>query len=326
MKLHRRKFLCMVAGAVALPVFSRVAGAQAYPSRPVRWIVGAPAGGTGDLLARTVGRWLSERLHQQFLIENRTGANGNIATETVVRAPADGYALLLVVPSHATNPSLYDKLSFDFIRDIVPVAGLMQVPNVVVVHPSVPAKTVPELIAYAKANPGKLNIASGGNGTLGGHIAGELFKMMAGVDMVHVPYRGNAPALTDLLSGHVQVMFVATTSASEYIGAGKLRALAVTSSTRLNELPDVPTMSEFLPGYETSSWYGVGAPENTPAEIVELLNKNINAALDDPVLKVRIADAGGTTLPGSPSDFRKLVVAETEKWGKVIRAANIKAE
>ena len=326
MKLPRRKFLRLAAGAAVLPAVLCLARAQAYPTHPIRWIVPSPAGGTGDLLARLVGQRLSERFGQPAVIENRPGAAGNIATEAVVRAAADGYTLLLVVPSNATNATLYDKLNFDFIRDIAPVAGLMQVPNVVVVHPSVPAKSVPELIAYAKANPGKLNMASGGNGTLGGHIAGELFKMMAGVELVHVPYRGNAPALTDLLSGQVQVMFVATTSALEYVRAGKLRALAVTSTMRLNELPDVPTMGEFVSGYETSSWYGVGAPRNTSPEVVNVLNRSINAALGDPKMKAQFADLGGTLLSGSPADFGKLIADETEKWAKVIRAANIKPE
>jgi tripartite-type tricarboxylate transporter receptor subunit TctC len=327
MKLpHRRQILHLAAGAAALSAVSRMAWAQPYPSLPVRLIVPAPAGGTGDLLARIAGQWLSEHLGQQFIVDNRPGASGNVATEAVVRASADGYTLLLVFPSNATNATLYDKLSFNFIRDVTPVAGLMQVPNMVVVHPSLPVKTVPELIAYAKANPGKLNMASGGVGTLGGHIAGELFKMMAGIEMVHVPYRGNVPALTDLLSGQVQVMVVATSSALEYVRAGKLRPLAVTSMMRLNELPDVPTMSEFLPGYQTSSWYGVGAPRNTPTEIVNVLNRNINVALADPNLKARLGDLGGTTLPGSPADFGKLIADETDKWAKVIRAANIKPE
>ena len=327
MKLpHRRQFLHLAASAAALPAVTRIASAQSYPSRPVRLIVPASAGGTGDVLARIAGQWLSERLSQQFIIDNRPGASGNVGTEAVVRASPDGYTLLLVFPSNATNATLYDKLNFNFIRDIAPVAGLMQVPNVVVVHPAVPVKMVPELIAYAKANPGKLNMASGGVGTLGGHIAGELFKMMAGIEMVHVPYRGNVPALTDLLSGQVQVMVVATSSALEYVRAGKLRPLAVTSTMRLNELPDVPTMNEFLPGYQTSSWYGVGAPRNTPAEIVTVLNRNINVALADPNVKMRLGELGGTILPGSPDDFGRLIAEETEKWSKVIRAANIKAE
>ena len=277
MKLPRRQFLHLAAGAAALPAVSRIAWAQAYPTRPVRIIVGFAAGGAADIIARLIGQWLSERLGQPFVIENRPGAGSNIATEAVVRAPPDGYTLLLVGTANAINATLYDKLNFNFIRDIAPVAGIIRVPNVMVVNPSVPAKTVPEFIAYAKANPGKINMASGGIGTAA-HVSGELFKMMAGVDMVHVPYRGAAPALTDLLGGQVQVMFASMPSSIEHIRAGKLRALAVTTATRSEALPDIPTVGEFVPGYEASAWYGVGAPKDTPAEIVDKLNKEINAA------------------------------------------------
>jgi tripartite-type tricarboxylate transporter receptor subunit TctC len=324
MKLPRRNFLHLAAGAAALPAVSHVARAQAYPSRPVRIVVGFPAGGGADIVARLIGQWLSERLGQQFIIENRPGAGSNIATEAVVRAAADGYTLLLVHSSNAMNATLYDKLNFNFIRDIAPVAGIIVVPNFMVVNPSVPAKTVPELIAYAKANPGKINIASGPIGAPA-HVAAELFKMMTGADMLLVSYRGVAPALTDLLGRQVQVMFVTTVSSIEYIKTGRLRALAVTTATRSETLPDIPTMGEFLPGYEATTWYGVGVPRNTPAEIVQQLNNEVNAALADPKMKVRLADLG-EALPGSPADFGKLIADETEKWGEVIRAANIKAE
>jgi tripartite-type tricarboxylate transporter receptor subunit TctC len=325
MKLPRRRFLHLAAGAVALPVLSRIASAQAYPSQPVRWIVPYPPGGPTDIQARLLGQWLSERLGQPFIIENRPGAGGNIGTEAVVRAPADGYALLLIGPPHAINATLYDKLNFNFIRDIAPVAGIMSVPNVMVVNPSVPAKTVPEFIAYAKANPGKINMASSGIGT-SPHVAGELFKMMTGVDMVHVPYRGAAPALTDLIAGQVQVYFATAPTLIEYISAGKLRPLAVTTATRSDALPDIPTVGDFVPGYESSAWYGVGVPKRTPVKIIDRLNTEINAALADPKIKARLADLGGTPLVGSPADFAKLIADETEKWGKVIRAANIRAE
>jgi tripartite-type tricarboxylate transporter receptor subunit TctC len=326
MKLpHRRYFLHLAAGAAALPAVSRIAMAQAYPARPVRVIVGFPAGGGVDIIARLIGQWLSERLGQPFVIENRPGANSNIGTEAVVRAAADGYTLLLVHASNAINTTLYDKLNFNFIRDIAPIAGIMVVPNVMVVNPSVPAKTVPEFIAYAKANPGKINLASGG---IGGpsHVAGELFKIMTGTDMLLVSYRGMAPAVTDLLGGQVQVMFNSLPASIEYIKAGTLRALAVASATRSETLPDIPTVGEFVPGYEAPTWYGLGAPKNTPAEIVEKLNKEINAGLADPKLRARLADLGGTVIGGSPADFGKLIADETEKWGKVIRAANIKPE
>jgi tripartite-type tricarboxylate transporter receptor subunit TctC len=325
MKLPRRNFLHLAASAAALPVVSRVAWAQAYPTRPVRLIVGAPAGGGFDIVARLMGQWLSERLGRSFIIENRTGAATNIAAEAVVRAPADGYTVLFVTTTNAINATLYEKLSFNLGRDIAPVAGITRVPNVTVVNPSVPSKTIPELIAYAKANPGKLNMASGGNGTTG-HLSGELFKVMTGVNMVHVPYRGTAPALTDLLGGQVQVMFASMSSSIEYIRAGKLRPLAVTTTTRSNELPEVPTVNDFVPGYEASTWYGVGMPTGTPAEIIGTLNKEINTALADPTFKARLADVGGSALSGSPADFGRLIADETEKWAKVIRAANIKAE
>jgi tripartite-type tricarboxylate transporter receptor subunit TctC len=325
MKLPRRQFLHLAAGAAALPAIPRIARAQAYPSRPVRLIVGLAAGGGADSLARVMGQWLSERLGQQFVIENRPGAGTNIATETVVRAPADGYTLLMVLPPNAVNATLYEKLNFNFIRDIAPVAGLIRTPLVMEVNPSLPAKTVPEFLAYAKANPGKISMASAGNGT-SGHVAGELFKMMAHVDMVHVPYRGGAPAITDLLGGQVQVLFDPVNSSTEYIRAGKLRALAVTTAARSEAFPDVPTVADFVPGYEASAFFGVGAPKNTPANIIEKLNKEINAALADPTLKTRLADLGGAVLAGSPADFGKLVAEETEKWGKVIKFAGIKPE
>ena len=325
MKLRRRNFLHLAAGAAVLPAASRIAWAQAYPTRSVRVIVTAPAGGGYDIVARLMSQFLSERLGQQFIVENRPGAGGNIGTETVVRADADGYTLLLVASANAINTTLYDKLNFNFIRDIAAVAGIISLPEVMVVNPSLPAKTVPEFTAYAKANPGKLSMASGGNGTPG-HVAGELFKMMTGVKMVHVPYRGLAPALTDLLGGQVQVAFGSVPSSIEHIRTGKLRSLAVTTAMRTEALPDIPTVGEFVPGYEASFWYGVGAPKATPAEIVEKLNKEINAALSDHKVTARLADLGGTPMPMTPADFGGLIANETEKWGKVIRAANIKAE
>ena len=325
MKLPRRNFLHLAAGAAALPGLPRIARAQSYPSRPVRVIVPFAAGGGVDIVARLIGQWLSEQLRQPFVIENRPGGGGNIGTEAVVRAPADGYTLLLVTAANAINTTLYEKLSFNLSRDIAPVAGIIVVPNVMVVHPSVPAKTIPEFIAYAKANPGKVNMASG---PIGGssHVSGELFKMLTGTDMLLVSYRGTAPAVTDLLAGQVQVLFNSPPASIEYIKAGRLRALAVTTTTRSEVLPDVPTVSEFVPGYEASQWYGVGAPKNTPAQIVEELNKEINAGLAAPKLKARLADLGGTPIAGSPADFGKFIAEETEKWGKVIRAANIKPE
>ena len=325
MKPPRRQFLHLAAGAAALPAASRFAWAQTYPTRPVRLIVGVPAGGPPDILARIMGQWLSERLGQPFVIENRPGAGTNIAAEAVVRAPADGYTLLQVTSSNAQNTSLYDKLNFNFIHDIAPVASIYRSTGVMEVNPTFPAKTVPEFIAYAKANPGKINMASSGTGTWT-HVSGELFKMMAGVDMIHVPYRGTPSALTALFAGQVQVMFDILATSIEHIRVGKLRALAVTTATRSEFLPDIPTVAEFVSGYEASGWQGIGAPRNTPAEIVEKLNKEINAALADPKMKGRLADLGGTALPGSPADFGQLIAEETEKWGKVIRAANIKPE
>ena len=325
MKLPRRNFLHLAAGAAALPALSRIAGAQTYPSRPVRVIVPAPAGGGYDIVARLISQWLSERLGQQFVIDNRPGGGSNIGTEAVVRAPADGYTLLMVAPANAINTSLYEKLSFTFIRDIAPVAGIIVVPNVMLVHPSVPAKSVPEFIAYAKANPGKINLASGVIGSPS-HVSGELFKIMTGTDMLLVSYRGGGPALVDLLGGQVQVMFNSLPASIEYIKAGTLRALAVTTATRSEMLPGIPIMGEFVPGYEAPTWYGVGVPKNTPAEIIGKLNQEVNAALADPKVKARLADLGGTPLPGSPAEFGKLIAEETEKWAKVIRAANIKAQ
>jgi tripartite-type tricarboxylate transporter receptor subunit TctC len=325
MKLPRRQFLHLAAGAAALPAVSRLAWAQAYPTRPVRIIVGFAPGGGIDIMARLMGQWLTERLGQQFLIENRPGAGSNVATEAVVRAAPDGYTLLLVNSANAINATLYDKLNFDFIRDIAPVAGVIRVPNVMLVNPSVPAKTIPEFLAYAKANPGKISMASGGIGTPG-HVAGELFKMIAGVDMVLVPYRSGGPALTDLLGGQVQVMFPNTGASLEYIKAGKLRALAVTTATRSEALPDIPAVGEFLPGYEASTWTGLGAPKSTPTEIVDKLNKEINAGLADPKMKARLADLGGTPLLGSPADFRKLIAEETDKWAKVVKFSGAKAD
>ena len=325
MKLPRRKFLQLAAGTAALPAVSRFARAQGYPSRPVRIVVGFPAGGGSDITARLIGQWLSERLGQPFVVENRPGAATNIATEAVVRAPADGYTLLLFGSSSAINATFYDKLPFNLIRDISPVAGINRVPYVIVVNPSVPAKSVPEFITYAKANPGKINMASSGNGSVQ-HVSGELFKIMTGISMVHVPYRGAAPALTDLISGQVQVMFDAVSSSIEYIRAGKLRALAMTTATRSDALPDLPTISDFVPGYETSSWSGIGAPKNTPVEIVGKLNRETNAALADPKIKARLADLGSVPMPMSSADFGNLISESVEKWAKVIRAANIKAE
>jgi tripartite-type tricarboxylate transporter receptor subunit TctC len=326
MKLpHRRQFLHLAAGAAALPVVSRIAFAQAYPSRPVRIVVGfAPAGGN-DIVARLLGQWLSERLGQPFVIENRPGAATNIATEAVVRAPADGYTLLFVSTTNAINATLYERLNYNFIRDIAPVASITRQPNVMVVNPSVPAKTLPEFTGYAKANPGKINMASPGNGSTS-HISGELFKMMTALNIVHVPYRGNGPALTDLLGGQVQVMFPSVTSSIEYIRSGKVRALGVTTAIRSEALQDIPALGEFVPGYEATIWYGICAPRNTPADIVEKLNKETNAALADPKMKARLLDLGGTPMPMTPADFGKFIAEETEKWDKVIRAANIKAE
>ena len=325
MKLPRRRFLHLAAGAAALPISSRSARAQAYPTRPVRIVVSLAAGGTSDVAARLLGQWLSERLGQPFIIENRPGAGGNIGTEAVVRAPPDGYTLLFVITANAVNVTLYDKLNFNFIRDIAPVAGLTRGHIVLVVNPSFPAKTVPEFIAYAKANPGKVSMASGGTGNAS-HVSGELFKMMAGVNLVHVPYRGGAPALNDLLSGQVQVYFGTMGGLIEHIRAGKLRPLAVAAATRSEALPDIPTVGDFVPGYEASAWDGIGAPRNTPAEIIDKLNKEINAALADPKIKARFADLGGTPMPGSPADFGKLIAEDTEKWAKVVKFAGIKPD
>jgi tripartite-type tricarboxylate transporter receptor subunit TctC len=325
MRLPRRQFLHLAAGAAASPTLSRIARAQTYPSRPVRIMVGAAPGGAFDILARLIGQSLSERLAQPFVIENRPGAGSNIAAEAVVKAPADGYTLLLVSSVNAINATLYDKLNFNFIRDIAPVASLLRQPQIMLVNPSFPAKTVPEFIAYAKANPGKISMASAGNGT-GPHLGGELFKMMAGIDMVHVPYRGGAPALTDLIGGQVQVMFIGPIEVVEHIRAGRLRGLAVTAARRLDALPDLPMVGDFVPGYETSNWFGIGAPRNTPAEIVERLNKEINAGLADNKLRARLVELGGTVLPGSPAEFGKLIADDTDKWAKVIKTAGIRAE
>jgi tripartite-type tricarboxylate transporter receptor subunit TctC len=325
MKFQRRQFLRLAAGAVALPAVSRIANAQAYPSRPVRLVIGYTPGGSADLTARLMGQWLSERLGQSFVIENRPGGGTNIATEAVVRAPADGYTLLLAAPANAINATLYDKLNFDFLRDMDAVAGLIRFPNVVVVNPSVPVKSIPELIAYAKANPGTLNMASSGNGSTI-HMSGELFKMLTGINMVHVPYRGGAPAMTDLLAGQVQVMFDNIPTCAEHVKSGKLRGLAVTSTTRSDVLPDLPVVADFLPGYEASAWYGVCAPKNTPPEIVEKLNKTINEVLADPKAKGRFTELGALLLPGSPTDFQKLLANETEKWGKVVKFAGAKVD
>jgi tripartite-type tricarboxylate transporter receptor subunit TctC len=324
MKLQRRHFLHLAAGAAALPAGSGIAWAQAYPSRPVRIIVPVAAGGGIDITARLIGQWLSERLGQQFIVEDRPGGGGSIGTDMAVRAPPDGYTLLQASLLNAVNATLYTKLNYNFVRDIAPVAGIMGVSNVVYVHRSVPAKTIPEFIAYAKANPGKINMGSVGNGS-SGHMAGELFKLMAGVDLIHVPYRGQGPAMNDLLGGQLQVIFATTPGTTEYVQIGKLRALAVTTRARAEALPEVPTVADFVPGYESSQWYGVGAPKNTPVEIVETLNKEINAALADPKMKARFADLGGTVLPGSPADFGKLIADETEKWGKVVKFAGLKA-
>jgi len=323
-KLPRRKFLHLAAGAAALPVLPHIASASDYPTRPVHLIVGFPPGGGADIVARLIGQWLSERLGQSFVIENRPGAGSNLAAEAVVRAPPDGYTLLLVTSVNAINATFSDNLNFNLVRDIAPVAGLSRDPQVMEVNPSVPVKTVPEFIAYAKANPGKLIMGSAGNGT-GPHVAGELFKIMTGVDMVHVPYRGSAPALTDLLAGRVQVMFDIMTASIQYIRADKLRALAVTTATRSEVLPDLPTVGDFLPGYEASNIRGVGAPSGTPTQIIEKLNKEINAGLADPTIKARLTDLGDTVLIRSPAQFGKLITDETEKWRKVVRSANIKA-
>src|SRR5262245_45632834 len=325
MKFLRRRFLQLLGAAFALPAASRIAAAETYPNRPVRLIIGYPPGGSADITARLVAQWLAERLGQPFVIENRPGAGTNLSTEAAVRAAPDGYTLFLVAPANAINATLYDKLNYNFIRDIAPVASLIRFPNVVVVHPSVPAKTIPEFIAYAKANPGKLNMASSGNGSTI-HMSGELFKMLTGVNLVHVPYRGGAPALTDLLGGQVQVMFDNLPTSAEYVKSGKLRGLAVTSTARSEVLPDLPTVNEFVPGYEASAWYGIGVPKETPAEIIDKLNKVINAILADPASMARFSELGASLLPGSPVDFGKFVAEETEKWAKVVKFCGAKAD
>ena len=325
MKFPRRQFLHLAGGAVAFPLLSRGARAQAYPSRPVRIVVGFAPGGGADIVARLIGQWLSERLGQAVVVENRPGAATNIAMEAVVRAPPDGYTLAMVTSTNAINATLYEKLNFNFIRDVAPVGGISRVPNVMAVNPSVPAKTVPAFIAYAKANPGKINYGSAGSGTPS-HLAGELFRMMADINIQHVPYRGAAPALTDLLGGQVQVIFSPMPALIEYIRAGKLHALAVTTAIRSEALPDLPTVADVLPGYEASTWYGIGAPRNTRAEIVGKLNREINAALADAKMKARLADLGGLVLSGSSADFGKLIADETEKWAKVVKASGAKAD
>jgi tripartite-type tricarboxylate transporter receptor subunit TctC len=325
MKLHRRKFLELAGAVAASPALLRRAAAQDYPARPVRIVAGFAAGGGVDITARLIGQWLADRLGQSFVVENRPGAGGNIGTEAVVNAAADGYTLLLATVPNAVNASLYEKLNFNFIRDIAPIAGIIRVPMVILLNPSVPATTVPEFIGYAKANPAKINMASAGNGSAP-HMAGELFKMMAGVNLVHIPYRGQGPALTDLLGGDVQVLFATAPGTTDYVKTGKLRALAVTSAARAEVLPELPTVADFVPGYEASQWYGLAAPKNTPAEIVARLNKEINACIADPGMKARLAAIGGEPLPGSSAEFGRLIAEETEKWAKVVRAAGIKPE
>jgi tripartite-type tricarboxylate transporter receptor subunit TctC len=325
MKIARRKFLDLVAGLASLPALSHFAWAQTYPAKPVRLIVGLAAGGGQDIVARLIGQWLSDRLGRQFIVENRPGASGNLALEAVANAAPDGYTLALLGVNNAINASLYNKPGFEFLRDIVPVAGIMRVPLVMVVHPSFPATTVPEFIAYAKANPGKINMGSGGNGT-SIQVSGELFKLMTTVEMLHVPYRGGALALRDLVGGQIQVMFDTMPECIELVRAGTLRPLAVTTATRSPVLPDLPTIGDFLPGYEPSAWYGIGAPHNMPAEIVDRLNQEINAGLADPKLKARLTDLGGTVIAGSPADFAKFVADDAEKWAKVVKFAGVKAE
>jgi tripartite-type tricarboxylate transporter receptor subunit TctC len=325
MKFHRRRFLQLAATGLAAPTFPRAARAEDYPARPVRIIAGFAAGGGVDITARLIGQWLNERLGQPFVVENRTGAGGNIGTEAVVGAAPDGYTLLLATVPNAVNAALYGNLKFDFIRDIAPVAGIIRVPMIILLHPSMPVKTVPELIAYAKANPGKVNMASAGNGSAP-HMAGELFKMMAGVNMVHVPYRGQGPALTDLLGGEVQVLFATAPGTTDYIASGKLRALAVTSAGRAQVAPELPPVGDFVPGYETSQWYGMCAPARTPVEIIGKLNREINAGIADPAMKARLAALGGEPLPGTPAEFGRLIAEETEKWAKVVKAAGLKPD
>jgi tripartite-type tricarboxylate transporter receptor subunit TctC len=325
MNFPRRQLLKLAVGATVLPAFTQLVKAENYPTRPIRLVIGYTPGGSADLTARLMGQWLSERLGQSFVVENRPGGGTNIATEAVVRAPPDGYTFLLAAPANAINASLYEKLNFNFLRDTEPVAGIIRFPNVVVVNPSVPVKTIPELIAYAKANPGKLNMASSGNGSTI-HMSGELFKMLTGTDMVHVPYRGGAPALTDLIAGQVHVMFDNIPTCAEHVKSGKLRGLAVTSTTRSQVLPDLPTVADFLPGYEASAWYGIAAPRNTPADVVGKLNKEVNAVLADPAAKTRFTELGAILLPGSPADFGKLLADETEKWGKVVKFSGAKVD
>jgi tripartite-type tricarboxylate transporter receptor subunit TctC len=325
MKFVRREFLQFAGGAAAAAALPRLEAAESYPARPVHIVAGFSAGGGVDITARLIGQWLGERLGQNFIVENRPGAGGNIGTEAVVRAAPDGYTLLLSTVPNAVNATLYDNLAFNFIRDIAPVGGVIRVPMVILLHPSVPAKTVPELIAYAKASPAKVNMASAGFGSAP-HMAGELFNVMAGVNMAHVPYRGQAPALTDLLGGQVQVLFATTPGTSDYISTGKLRALAVTTATRIEMLPELPPVGDFVPGYDASQWYGLSAPAKTPADIVAMLNKEINAALADPRMKSRFTDIGGEPLKGSPDDYGKLIAEETEKWGKVVKSVGMKPE
>jgi tripartite-type tricarboxylate transporter receptor subunit TctC len=325
MRLPRRTILRLAAGAAALPAASRFALAQAYPNKPVRFVVGFAAGGANDILARLFGEWLAERLGQPFIVENRAGASGNIAAEAVAKAAPDGYTLLFVNAPNAINATLYDKLNFNFAADIVPVGGIMRVPNIMEVTPSLRVQTVPEFIAYAKANPEKLNMASAGIGT-SIHVSGELFKMMTGIRMAHVPYRGSAPMLTDLMGGQVQVTFDNLPASIEFIRAGRLRPLAVTTATRSEALPDVPSIAQFVPGYEASAWFGIGAPRNTPPDVIAILNREVNAGLADPKIKAKLADLGGTIIPGSPADFGRLIASEIEKWAKVIKFANIKPE
>jgi tripartite-type tricarboxylate transporter receptor subunit TctC len=324
MKRPRRHFLHLAAGAAALPAVSRIASAQAYPTRPVRLILGYAPGNAPDIVARLIGQWLSERLGQPFIIENRPGAGTNIGTEAVVRAPANGYTLLYVTTANASNATLFDKLNFNFMRDIAPVAGIIRVPNLVSVNLSLPVKTIPQLAAYAKANPGKLNFGAPNGGTV--QLSGELFKMMTGVNIVHVSYSNQMQAVADLLADQVQVSFDVMPTTIEYARTGKLRALAVTTATRSPALPDIPTVGDFVPGYEASSWHGVGVPKDTPAEIIDKLNTEINAALADPKMKARLADLGGTPLPGSPADFGKFIADETEKWAKVVKFAGLTPE
>jgi tripartite-type tricarboxylate transporter receptor subunit TctC len=323
MTFPRRQFLRLAGAAVALPAVSRIARAQTYPSRQIRLIIGYPPGGSADITARLIAQWLTERLGQSVIVEGRPGGGTNIATEAVINAPPDGYTLLLVAPANAINATLYEKLNHVFLRDIEPIAGLIRFPNVVVVNPTVPVNSIPELIAYAKANPGKLNMASSGNGSTI-HMSGELFKMMAGVNMIHVPYRGGALALTDMIGGQVQVMFDNIPTAMEFVRSGKLRGLAVTGAQRSETLPDLPTVADFLPGYEATSWYGLGAPKGTPPEIIDKLNREVNASLADPKAKARFSELGAILLPGSPAEFGKLVADETEKWGKVVKFSGAK--